>query len=216
MDRYIRKMPRKPAPPPSDASPMSHWVYNAMQHADMSQTELAGAMYNRRVIASNDKSIPNKIVRGIRDVSAEEAMAISEITGFPPLNDGQDIVQTVPIISWVSAGKLLADDVRDEAVGTIKISSLPPGDWIALTVSGSSMDRISPPESIIFIDRRDKQLVPNGLYVIDDGSGNATYKRYRPDPARFEPVSTDAAHETIFPDNEPLIIGRVKRSMIDM
>jgi hypothetical protein len=78
------------------------------------------------------------------------------------------------------------------------------------------MDRISPPESIIFVDRRDRKLIPNGLYVIADEEGNATYKRYRPGPPpRFEAVSMNQAHEPIFPAQEPLIVGRVKRSMID-
>jgi phage repressor protein C with HTH and peptisase S24 domain len=99
----------------------------------------------------------------------------------------------------------------------ITLTDLPKGDWIALRVDGSSMDRISPPESIIFVDRSDKNLVANALYVIDDGEGNATYKRYRPGPPpRFEPVSTEVEHEPIYFDNEPHIIGRVRRSVLNM
>lgn len=123
----------------------------------------------------------------------------------------------VPLLSMVSAGALMRDDVTDEALGMLKVSDLPPGDWIALRVVGDSMDRISPPESIIFVDRRDKHLVANRPYVIADEDGNATYKRFRPGPPmRFEPVSTNPAHEPLFPEHEPVIIGRVKRSTIEM
>lgn len=122
----------------------------------------------------------------------------------------------VPLIGWISAGAMMREDLADEALGHITVSDLPVGDWIALEVRGDSMDRISPPESKIFIDRTDKHLVPNALYVIADPEGNATYKRYRPGPPmRFEPVSTNPANEPIFPDQEPLIVGRVKRSVLD-
>lgn len=123
----------------------------------------------------------------------------------------------VPLLSWVSAGALMREDIADEAKGTIRMADLSPtGDWIALSVVGDSMDRISPPESVILVDRRDKTLVSNACYVISDDEGNATYKRYRPEPMRFEPVSTNPNHEPIFPDNDPIIVGRVRRSILSM
>lgn len=123
-------------------------------------------------------------------------------------------VSEVPLLSWISAGAMTKEDVRDEALGVVRVAELPPGDWIALEVKGDSMDRISPPSSRIIVNRRDKTLVANACYVIDDGEGNATYKRFRPDPMRFEPVSTNPAHEPIFPDNEPTIVGRVHESIL--
>ena len=125
--------------------------------------------------------------------------------------------QSVPHLSWISAGLMRREDISDEQIGMLYTSGLPSGDWIALTVQGDSMDRISPPESIIFVNRRDKKLVPNGLYVIADADGNATYKRYRTGPPpRFEAVSTRADIEPIYPEQEPTIIGRVRRTILDM
>lgn len=121
----------------------------------------------------------------------------------------------VPLVSWVSAGKLSSDSAVDEALGAAK-AVLPSGDWIALRVDGESMDRISPPGSIIFIDRRDKRLVNGGFYVIDDGEGGSTYKRFRAGPMRFEPVSKNKDLPTLFPDNEPTIVGRVKLTTLDL
>lgn len=124
---------------------------------------------------------------------------------------------SVPLISWVSAGKMSFPDVSEDVIRHVSEGGLDPaGDWIALQVIGDSMDRISPPESIIFVDRADKILVPNACYVISNGDGEATYKRFRPNPMRFEPVSTNPAHEPIYPAREPLIVGRVKKSTIQM
>lgn len=182
----------------------------------MSQAELSRQLHARKLIG-DDRSVANKIALGKRDVSADEAIAIAEITGYPPLNDeGGATAIVVPHLSWISAGAMTRDDVADEAIGSIEVTGLPRGDWFALTVQGTSMDRISPPDSIILVNRKDKHLVANACYIIDDGEGNATYKRYRPNPMRFEPVSTDERHETLFPDNEPTIVGRVGLSMIRM
>lgn len=124
---------------------------------------------------------------------------------------------SVPLVSWVSAGVMSFPDISDEIIGQVQESGLDPeGDWIALKVEGDSMDRISPPDSIIFVDRADKVLVPNACYVIANGDGEATYKRFRSNPMRFEPVSTNPAHEPIYPAREPLIVGRVKKSTIQM
>lgn len=128
---------------------------------------------------------------------------------------GQDQTR-VNLISWVSAGKLLRDDVAEDILDVLVATALPKGEWIALRVDGDSMDRISPPGSVIFINTKDKRLIANALYVIADEDGNATYKRYRPGPPpRFEPVSTNGNLEPIFPENEPAIIGRVRRTMLD-
>ena len=121
----------------------------------------------------------------------------------------------VPLVTWVSAGGLMQQDVGVDRLATLHFTDLPPGDWIALRVNGESMNRISPDGSTIIVNRRDKVLVSKKCYVIDDGEGNATFKRYRPDPDRFEPVSTED-FSTLFPDNTPTIIGRVYRSIMEL
>lgn len=129
----------------------------------------------------------------------------------------------VRLVSWVSAGHLAQPD---SPVSAAEIDYAPPvyasdldpsGDWIALRVDGDSMNRISPQDSIIFVDRRDRRLVPNACYVIGDGNGGATYKRYRP-PNRWEPVSTNPEHKPMeLPIGvEPDIIGRVRKTVLSM
>lgn len=125
---------------------------------------------------------------------------------------------SVPVISFVSAGQLTTIPPSEVFADAeyIQAANLPAGDWIALRVKGSSMDRISPPDSIIFVNRKDKRLVPNGCYVIRDPEEGSTYKRFRPDPNRFEPVTFSEGHKTIFPDQEPEVIGRVRRTVLDL
>jgi SOS-response transcriptional repressor LexA len=130
------------------------------------------------------------------------------------LHDAPTAIEA-PLLSWVSAGQLSSDDASDEAIGTAK-AVLPPGDWVALRVEGESMDRISPPGSIIFVDRADKRLVTGGFYVIADGEGHSTYKRFQARPMRFEPVSKNKSLPALYPDNEPTIVGRVKLTTLDL
>jgi phage repressor protein C with HTH and peptisase S24 domain len=124
----------------------------------------------------------------------------------------------VPLISWVSAGNLETPFAVEDLASAqrVSIGDLPDGNWIALEVSGDSMDRISPPNSIIAVNRAERRLVANACYVFALDDGSASYKRFRPSPDRFEPVSSNPAHETIFPDGPVRIIGRVRRSILSM
>lgn len=127
---------------------------------------------------------------------------------------------SAPIISWVQAGslgELISSNLRDAP--RITADGLDAnGEWIALRVEGDSMDRISPPESIIFVNLKDTRTIPNACYVIANEQGDATYKRFRPNPERWEPVSVNSEHEAVYPsEGEALrIIGRVRKSVLDM
>ena len=129
-----------------------------------------------------------------------------------------DLIQPVdvPLVSWVSAGQLDSQDGITDFSDCPVISTLdlPDGDWIALRVDGESMNRVSPPGSIIFVNRRDRRLVANGCYVIADETGAATYKRYRPaeDPP-FRPASTEPMDAPDL-DGAIKVIGRVRRSVL--
>jgi transcriptional regulator with XRE-family HTH domain len=160
----------------------------------------------------------SRMERGERNVSLKNLQKMAEALGVAPSElIEQKPVADVPILSWVSAGMMARDDVQQDVIGEIRMSDLDPrGDWVALRVEGDSMDRISPPGSLILVDLTDKALVPNACYIITDSDSQATYKRFRSNPPRFEPVSTNTSHEPIFPDGEPAVIGRVRRSLIDM
>lgn len=133
--------------------------------------------------------------------------------GFQP-----SVTTYVPLISWVSAGELShQDSVEDYShYPTVSASDLPEGEWIALRVDGPSMNKISPPDSIILVNRADKRLITNACYVIADETGQATYKRYRPnDEPPFQPASYKSIPAPKL-EGAITIIGRVRRSIIDM
>lgn len=123
----------------------------------------------------------------------------------------------VPLISWVSAGHLLEQDGVDlSEFPTVAFNDLPEGDWVAFRVEGPSMNKISPPDSIIAVNRRDKRLVPNACYVIADERGSITYKRYRPNETPpFQPASYEKI-EPLHLEDPITVIGRVRRSLITL
>jgi len=87
------------------------------------------------------------------------------------------VVVRVPVLSWVSAGRL-ADASTQVPAGDaplVPIADLRPGEYFALKVSGDSMDRVSPDGSVIVIDRGDRQLKDGKFYVFAIG-GETTFK----------------------------------------
>lgn len=125
----------------------------------------------------------------------------------------------VPLISWESAAKLgmsgapvLAQDMSR----VVRVVDLDPqGNWIALRVSGNVMNLVSPHDSIIFVNRRDRRLEPFKYYLIGTAT-EALYRRFRP-PHFWEGVSTDPQFNKPVVLIEPTtIIGRVKKSRTDL
>ena len=144
----------------------------------------------------------------MNEVGPEEASAVAT----------PGTITDVPKVSWVSAGQLGEQPTVESYSDfpTEPAIDLPEGEWICLEVEGNSMNKISPPGSIIFVNLRDKRLVPNGLYVVADETGAATYKRYRPNdkppfqPASYEDVPPPEFHGAVH------VVGRVRRSVIEV
>lgn len=167
------------------------------------------------------------ILGGTRDVQPEEHPAVLRFFGYEVTQTDQEpapaasrvaIAEPVKLISWVSAGQLTdqpgIDNFHD--FPTIYAADLPPGRWIALRVDGTSMNKISPPESIVIVNLDDTRLVPNRCYVVADEAGAATYKAYDPkaDPP-FQPRSYLPTHPPQLV-GAVRVIGRVYRTMLDM
>lgn len=85
---------------------MKDWVISAMEHADMSQADLVREMAANYGWSDN-RSIVNKIVKGERDLKADEMIDISRATGYPipstkpPRQDG---LRRVTVAAHVQAG----------------------------------------------------------------------------------------------------------------
>lgn len=197
---------------------MDLWVKDALAHSGLKQAELARRL-TEKLKVSIDRAAVNKMTTGARRVSGVEMLAIEEITGWPAPTSRESNISMVPQISWVSAGALSSQEPVDvrQAVDLIAVPELPQGQWIALEVQGDSMDRVSPAGSVIFVNCADTNLVNGRFYVISDEKDHGTtYKRYRSNPDRFVPFSTNPDHEPIYPENGFRVIGRVWRTHKDL
>jgi len=154
-------------------------------------------------------------------IAAYLRIPVADLEGLEPELAIPKRLREVPLVSWVSAGRL--QEVADLAAiirkaETIPVEGLPGGDYFATVVRGDSMDRISPEGSRIIVNAADRDPRP-GRYYIFSLRGEATYKRFQSDPViRLEPFSTNPANTTIFPksDRDWTVIGRVVRSYIDL
>lgn len=125
----------------------------------------------------------------------------------------------VPLVSWVSAGKLAdVDPVMNVDVEHHVIAvDLPKGRWIALRVRGDSMDRIAQDGAVIFVNRADTNLKEEQFYVFSLGTGHATFKRYRGGKSvRLQPYSMNPDHETLIAPEDLRVVGRVRRVLTDL
>ena len=118
----------------------------------------------------------------------------------------------IPVIDWVAAGQL-ADNVSQlpPESETIEISGLPPGDYFGTKARGDSMNRVAPDDSLLIVNRADRELVRGRRYIFAS-RGKTTFKRFGgKDPYRLEPESWNPANEPIYPrDGETWeVIGRV-------
>lgn len=164
----------------------------------------------RNVLRSKSRNPRRDTLQGIAiglNWSLEELL---ELPSASNVSHSNAPVFDVPLISWVQAGDLadtadpyIPGDAEDFIPVSHNRSTL-----IALRVVGSSMNRIAAEGCIIIVDFGDKVLVTGRYYVVKH-NGQATFKRYRSDPNRLEPDSTEA-HETVFIDDDEFeIVGRV-------
>lgn len=211
-------------PSPKDEQMMHDWIKNRLRELGLKQNDLAAAL-------SVAHPRVTEIIKGTRRVRAEEAaimanvlqMQVDEVltrlvsTDQTGLASIREPIVNVPLISWVEAGKMAevaepyaSGDAEDWFPVTSRSQTL-----IAVRVKGTSANRVAPPGSVAVIDYSDTDLVPGKLYAIRDTNGGGTIKRYKPNPDRFEPDSTEA-HETIFLTEELHVIGRVTKAIHDL
>jgi SOS-response transcriptional repressor LexA len=201
-------------------SNIAQWVTAALKHAEnMPQAELARRLATRLRVGF-DRSKVQKMANGKREVSAEEMLAIEEITGFPAPAEARTALVPVPLVDWISAGRLATSESQlpVEKVPLLAFADLGAGDFFATRVKGDSMDRLSPEGSIIIVDRNDKTLIGGKCYVFAV-KGETTFKMYQADdPPYLAPYSTNPSNKPIFPKKKTdwEIVGRVKRTLLDL
>lgn len=200
-----------------------------MSHSGMTQAELARALESR-LRTSFDRSKVYKIIDGQRRLSAVELFAVEEVTNYPapaslrPSEKGKSgpKAQTIPLLDTISAGKLKtpSSQIPVEDVPLLAFADLGKGDFFALRLEADadSMDRISPPGSILVVNKADRELRHGRCYIFSI-DGETTYKMWQDgDPSYLAPFSTNPTHKPVFIRRKKDfdVIGRVKRTVLDL
>ncbi len=125
----------------------------------------------------------------------------------------------VPLLDMVSAGRLTdpAAAIPVEDAPLLAFADLGRGDFFALKVEGSSMDRISPEGAVILVNKSNRTLV-NGKPYVFSVRGKTTFKLWHAEPTYLAPYSTDPVHQPVFirRKKDLDVIGRVVRSVLDL
>lgn len=115
----------------------------------------------------------------------------------------------VPVIGIAGAGRWR--EAVEVPLGHMPVPGRLSGRSVfGIEVSGDSMDLLIEDGGLILVDAGQKELAPGGVYLIANSRGEATVKRYRRDPARFEPCSSNAAHHPfLISDDDFSVLGKV-------
>lgn len=163
----------------------------------------------RNVLRSKSHNPRRDTLQGIAcglEWSLEELLELPSAGHMDPI---ETPIRRVPLISWTQAANFsepavpsLTSDAKDQIAVANSRTTL-----FALHVVDSAMTRVAPEGSIVIVDYGDKSLVPGRCYIVRHGN-QAIFRRYRTDPVRLEPDSTDP-HETIFIGHDMEVVGRV-------
>jgi repressor LexA len=107
-------------------------------------------------------------------------------------------------------GKIAAGDWREalaDPTGYV-FATLGGSNAFALYPDGDSMDQLVPPGGWVVIDPDKNELRDGKAYAVMNADGDTTFKRFRTDPARLEPCSSNPEHQPIILGQEPFkVIG---------
>ncbi len=173
-------------------------VRNRMSDQKVTQADLA------KVLAIPQSAVSN-ILKGTRRVKVEEAETIYSYLDIKKTPS----VQFVPVIGLCSAGNWREAILAPGGVMPVPNSVAGPRAF-AVEVKGDSMDKIIPDGGFAIVDPDQVQLYNDKVYLIQNSEHEAQVKRYRSNPARFEPASTNELHQTHYiGDGAIKVIGRV-------
>lgn len=162
----------------------------------------------RKAAGITSQSAISNMFHGKRRIKLDERAAIEAY-----LKD--ETAETEPTIRWVPLIGLAPAGSWREAIlmpmGEVPVRSSVAGKRaFAVEVDGDSMNQILRDGGWAVIDPDQTYLYDSRVYLVSNADHDATLKRYRSNPARFEPVSDNPEHETIYVVGELIrVVGRV-------
>ena len=174
-------------------------IKQRMRELGLTQNDVALALNISRPAVS-------LMLSGKRKMSAQEAMTLSELLGVDNLGVAS---RKLPVIGWVSAGAWReAVEVAEDMIISPDVSLS--AEAFVLVVEGDSMDQVAPDGAHVVVDPQDRELITGRSYIVRNGDGDVTFKRFASEPARLEPVSSNTNHRTIQLGQDAVeVIGRV-------
>jgi SOS-response transcriptional repressor LexA len=201
-------------------------VRRTMKARSVSQARLAD------VLGFASQSAVSALLAGKRRVTVDEAAAIYALLGL----DEAGQAAPVPIVPAEPASARLRDGGAGDRLpdyGVVPVIGIAgAGRWreaieiplghmpvpgklsgpgvFGIEVSGDSMDLLIEDGGLILVDAGQKELAPGGVYLITNSRSEATVKRYRRDPSRFEPCSSNPAHHPfLISEDDFSVLGKV-------
>ena len=202
------------------------FVRQTMKAQQISQAHLA------RALGFASQSAVSALLAGKRRVAVEEAAAIYRLLGLDRPDQAGDTPSPDPATASARVREgAVAGEVPDYGVVPV-IGIAGAGRWreavevplghmpvpgrlsgrgmFGIAVRGDSMDLLIEDGGLILVDAGQKELAPGGVYLIANSRGEATVKRYRRDPARFEPCSSNPTHRPfLISEDDFSVLGKV-------
>ena len=156
----------------------------------------------------------SKMLSGKRQLKLDEATKLARYFGTESNLDHVPVL--LPIVGLISAGAWR--EGFEQVIGYMPSPDKTLSkDSFVVIVEGDSMNLVAQEGEGIIVDPRELDLCAGRYYIIRNGDGETTFKRYMENPARLEPCSDNPAHEIIYPGRETFtVIGRAKKRVSDL
>lgn len=150
----------------------------------------------------------------IRRLAAAFEMSETELIGGAaslPINPF-----LIPLIGEIAAGNWREAIQHHEDLIYPPVEGLSDSAF-ALRTKGDSMDKIIPDGGYVVIDPADADLREGKIYAVMNSEGETTIKRFRSDPARLEPCSSNPDHQAISLGREQFtVVGIAKGAFVPL
>lgn len=154
-----------------------------------------------------------RIERSAKPMSNDWIMRFAEALGVEPHEIADSpFAKTMPNVRMAPVIGLVAAGMWREAVQSTDeyIATPATGRQVfGLRVSGESMNKIAQDGSTVMVDPEQLHLLDGKFYVVMNDEGEATFKQYRSNPARLEPLSD-------VPGQATLMLGQTQFTVVGM
>jgi repressor LexA len=114
-------------------------------------------------------------------------------------------LRMVPLIGEIAAGDW-AVAMRDPLGWVPLVDKVGGPRAFALRPKGDSMNEVANEDAYVIFDPDQTALEDKKIYAVRNPEGEATFKRYREDPPRLEPMSSNPEHKPIMVGAEPFVV----------